>query len=654
MSANEIAERLAAACWVQCGSSGGEAINALANDQIRFRSLVGFQQRIITTTDANAFPLLILPLDRAFARKECTVLANRIGTAGPGATLVDRSVYPFLTEPVPDVPQVFVQPILLEWLGPDLTAPLFYPFGLVVGAVPTAPPVGANLDLFDAIAVLLPVPIANASSGDFCIVVLEHPPLEGTGTTVEAEMPVPDGPDDIFSLARAWFRADTYTSESGGEGEVLTALTGRVGIEGNLVPEGGSSALPDPVPAFNNQDGLEGNAVFNSTQPASFWNFLGSGEWTAYVVAAPINSSSSTVLSGAVSLTLNTGADQATLEVDYSDPAVLDYPPAAELQLQWFRLSVDTVTVLPPGLLTILNTFAGDESEALTGIPPGTVPATLTVGGGADFQLYELLFWDFLLDAPQSTEVETYLTTRYGLPEPEDPILALNPTAWFRGDTFVEGGGFFVSLTGRVGTEGNLVAQVASYDPPAAIAAANNQLGLTYGDIADNNVVSTQPASFWNFLATKDSYWSMVFIQPGVGVQTAFLTSTGDVAFVVDTVTEQAVMHFGVGDAGAGPFSVGFAAANVGARQFMQSVQSDAAPQEITFDVTPGGSQNGGDWNPGEPPGTVGATLQLGNTTASAELGPIILLDLIFFDRALGAGEVAVWLDYCSARYGNF
>ena len=190
MSANEIAERLAASAWVQCGSAGGEAVNALANNQIRFRSNVGFQQRIITTTDANAFPLLILPLDRTLNRNECAVFACRHGTQGPGATMTDRSVYPFLTEPVPDVPQVFVQPILLEWLGPDLSAPQFYPFGLVVGVIPTAPPVGANLDLFDAVAVLLPVPIANASSGDFSVLVLKHPPREGD-TTIQAVMPVP-------------------------------------------------------------------------------------------------------------------------------------------------------------------------------------------------------------------------------------------------------------------------------------------------------------------------------------------------------------------------------------------------------------------------------------------------------------------------------
>ena len=653
MASNEIAERLVAACWVQCGGAGGEAINALNPTQIRFRSICGFQQEIITTTDALALPVLILPLDRTLVRSECAVSATRVATCGPFAG--SREPYPTLLAAVPEVPQVFTHPIMLEWLGDDLSAPTFFPFGIINGTIPVVPPEGANLDQFDAICVLLPTIDADpftGLAGDFCVVVMKHPPLEGD-TALQPVLPVPPD-DDIFALARAWFRADTYTSESGGEGEVLTALTGRVGIEGNLVPEGGSTSLPDPVPAFNGQDGLEGNTVFTSTQPPSFWNFLGSGQWTAYVVAAPINSSPSTVLSGAVGFALNTGADQATLEVDYSDPAVLDYSPGAELQLQWFRLDVDTVTVLPPGLLQLLSTFAGLENEALTGVPPGTVPATLTVGGGADIQLYELIFWNFLLDAAQDLEVTTYLTARYGVPEPEDPILALEPVAWFRGDSFTQSGGFTTALTGRVGTEGNLVPQIASYAVPAAVPAANNQLGLTYGNIANNNLVSSQPAAFWNFLATKDSYWSMVFIQPGVGVQTAFLTATGDVAFVVDTVTEQAVMHFGVGDAGAGPFSVGFAAANVGIKQFMQSVQADAAPQEITYDVTPGGSQNGGDWNPGEPPGTVGATLQLGNTTASAELGQIIVLDLVFFDRALTSGEIATWVDYCTARYGAF
>jgi hypothetical protein len=193
MAANEIAERLAAACWVQCGGGDGEAVNALNNNRIRFRSLVGFQQRIITTTDAEAMPVLILPLDRTLNRIECAVIACRHATAGPGLDFINRAVYPDLLAPVPDVPQVFVQPILLEWLGPDLANPTFFPFGIVNGVIPRAPPVDSNLDLFDAIAVLLPVPVATASSGDFSILVLKHPPREGD-TLVQAVMPVPVPP----------------------------------------------------------------------------------------------------------------------------------------------------------------------------------------------------------------------------------------------------------------------------------------------------------------------------------------------------------------------------------------------------------------------------------------------------------------------------
>ncbi|HKY36505.1 MAG TPA: hypothetical protein VJN18_11235 [Polyangiaceae bacterium] len=183
MSANEISERLIAAAWVQCGSSGGEAINALDPNQIRFRSLVGFQQRILTTIDALALPVLILPLDRVCNRKECAVYACRHATCGPGGT--SRLPYPFLTAPAADVPNVFVHPFLLAWMGDNLSAPTFFPFGIINGVIPTSPPVGSDLDLFDALAVLLPVPVDAASSGDFSVLVLKHPPLEGTTTVLQ-------------------------------------------------------------------------------------------------------------------------------------------------------------------------------------------------------------------------------------------------------------------------------------------------------------------------------------------------------------------------------------------------------------------------------------------------------------------------------------
>lgn len=194
MAANEIAERLAAAAWVQLGGGAGEGINSLDPTQIRYRSLVGFQQRIITTVDASAMPVIILPLDRQLNRTECAVIATRHATCGPGADFVDRSPYPRLGAPAVSVAQVFVHPFLLEWMGPNLLAPTFFPFGIINGVIPVAPPVGANLDLFDALALLLPVPVAAADSGDVSVLVLKHPKREGD-TVLEAVLPyTPPGP----------------------------------------------------------------------------------------------------------------------------------------------------------------------------------------------------------------------------------------------------------------------------------------------------------------------------------------------------------------------------------------------------------------------------------------------------------------------------
>lgn len=187
MSANEISERLAASCWVQCGSAGGEGIADLDPDQIRFRSRVGFKDEIITTSDAALVPCIVLQLDRVMSRTECAVFVHRHGTVGPNLdTETDRETYPIYATPEANYAQVFAQPILLEWLGDDLSSPTFMPFGLNPG--PTTVPLATPLDQFDAIAVLLPVEDAGALAGDFSVLVLKHPKLEGT-TTVLAVLP---------------------------------------------------------------------------------------------------------------------------------------------------------------------------------------------------------------------------------------------------------------------------------------------------------------------------------------------------------------------------------------------------------------------------------------------------------------------------------
>jgi hypothetical protein len=186
MAANEISERLAAAAWVQCGAEdGGEGVAVFDVSQLRFRSYVSFKNRITTTTSPGEVPLLLLELDRVFSRRECAVFAVRHGTVGP--TPASRASYPSLGGPAADYSEVFAQPFHMDWLGPDLENPTWYPMGLLPG--PQAVPGTFDLDLFNAVAVLLPVTDGVAESGDFSVLLLKHPPIEGD-TEVLSVLPV--------------------------------------------------------------------------------------------------------------------------------------------------------------------------------------------------------------------------------------------------------------------------------------------------------------------------------------------------------------------------------------------------------------------------------------------------------------------------------
>jgi len=188
MAANEIANRLRAAAWVQCGAvDGGEGIDQFSADELRYRSYVGFQNRIITTVTAAEVPLILLPLDGVLTREECAVFGWRHGTVGPLNVPTSRASYPALGAPGANYSQVFVQPFHLDWLGPDLSVPTWYPMGLLPG--PQSVPTGFDLNLFNALAVLLPVVADVAQSGDFSVLVLQHPKLEGE-TVVETVLPV--------------------------------------------------------------------------------------------------------------------------------------------------------------------------------------------------------------------------------------------------------------------------------------------------------------------------------------------------------------------------------------------------------------------------------------------------------------------------------
>lgn len=661
MSANEIAERLAAAAWIQCGSAGGEAVNALDPAEVRYRSRVGFTNRIIMTSDVGTLPVLVLPLDRPLNRSECAVFAIRHGSVGPGGS--SRLNYPLLSGPLTNYQQCAVEPCMLSWFGPDLSAPTYMPFGLPPG--PPGVPLGQSLELFDAVAILLPVtegPDPSALSGDVSVCVWKHPPLEGA-TQVSSTLPAPEIVDP-FLLLRAWFRGDTFTT--GGEGSNLTALVGRVGTEGNLEPETTSYNAPAADPLLNNQLAIgPANAVLNSTMPPAFWDFLASGNWTFYGVGYPTLVNDRQYLlwtasadielllepsetDGALGITMKSSWCQAEMEMADTDANVG----------QWTKVVVNEDVA---NGLQLTNTATGVNDPAPTGIPPapGEFDATLAVNGrptyGGELVIAELLFWDITLTPAQQLIVETYLTTRYATPTPPpNPILALEPTAWFRGDTFTQAGSDFVALTGLVGSEGNLAAQLAGYAIPAAQAAANNQLGLAFGTIANNNIVSTMPAGFWDFLQTENSFFGAVFLVPGAGIQCLFTTAANDVRLQIDSAgAEQADATWGAAGVDAGPFTFGFLPDQIGVKQYYISRQDAAEAQPITIELFPADGQNGGSFT-APPPGSVAATLQLGNTTAGAQLGQLVLLDLIFFDRALTTGEIAVWDAYIVERYGAF
>lgn len=652
MAANEIDERIAAAAWVQCGGGAGEAVNALDPAQIRYRSLVGFEQRIITTVDPSGMPVLILPLTQAYNRHECAVFATRLATCGPGSSFVDRSPYPRLDAPAISVPQAFVHPFLLEWMGPDLTVPSFFPFGIVNGVIPVAPPVGANLDLFDAIAVLLPVPVAAASSGDFCVLVVEHPPLEGTGTVLEADLPAPA--PDVFALALAWWRGDTTTSG----GDTLDSFNGLVGTEGDLIPLVPTNN-PTPDPALNNQLAISSNQALESTMPAAFWDFLVTGPWTAYMVHYPVDAAVQSLLwTAANDLTLRSNpvdAESGDLTIELGAGGAdginaLLYTTAALGIGQWTRLSVGQGFPPPPPLLRLGNTFAGiAEPNALTGGAPA-MGATLRVLGefplDGDIGFAELIFWDFALSPAQETEVEAYLNARYATtsPAPFD-ILATSPAAWFRADTFTGGGAAALSLTGRVGTEGNLISTAPTLvpDPDPEL---KNQLSF----LMTSNLVSDMPAAFWNFLASENFVFYAVCYPDDADQQRLITNATDDLAIISDPTGDAITFQFGPAGV-SGSFALPWNA-SVGARQRLDMLIDAGEPSPVLVHAIPAGGENNGPFLL-PPSGVMGSTLQIGNFPA--DTGVLRIAELIFYDRgAADPPPTEVVIAYFTARYGSF
>lgn len=417
MAANEIAERLAAMAWIQCGSAGGEAVNGLVGTQIRYRSRSGFQNRIITTEEADLLPVIVLPLDRAYSRAECAVFAVRLGSVGPGGT--SRLNYPLLGGPLTDYPQCMAEPCMLEWFGPDLSAPTYMPFGLPPG--PPGVPLGQSLELFDAIAVLLPVddgepPLGRA--GDVCVLVLKHPPAEG-GTTVQPLLPAPD-PGPVPPLF--WWRMDDYQEELGN----VTSFNPRApgGLEGQL-----ELAVPVPAPLandplFNNQPVITaaGNTMTPTGFPFGHFDPMGSDTWSMYLVISPRDTSNQVVAEPAIippqPYRIFSDPTDDELFCSFAQYGAVDVIlpwAAAENVKQLVVVKVDGAAGPPD--ITVTNSLPASGTTDFGGAPPGTCPHPLfntLLEGGGDVSYAEIIGFDRVLTGPEEAFWLGYLTARYG------------------------------------------------------------------------------------------------------------------------------------------------------------------------------------------------------------------------------------------------
>lgn len=410
MAANEIAERFAAAAWVKCGGAGGEGQNVFDVSTLSFRSFVGFKNILITTVDVNASPMVVLQLDRVFSRRETAVLVTRHGTVG--SVEGDRLSYPLFGGVPTEVAQLAAHPCLMAWFGDDLRNPTWMPFGL--GGSPLVP-VGEPIDLFDAIAVELPVGGANALAGDFSVAVFEHNRPDAEDEPIVDELPAELPPDPIPDLnPKAWFRSDTFTA-----GEP-SALVGRMGTEGNL-----EGSFPTPVadPTFNNQLSITWDGQpdgLTSTMPASFWNFLGTEDWTAYVIWTPRDENGQNVFTNEADEFnfLGSVTDDsfiASFGVGGADALFNTAGFAAALDVaNQLACWVDSADAQP---ITVQTTSGGQNGGSFDVPPAGSVTETLralTAGGQGEVSICEWLFFDRALTGPEKDTVQAYFNERYG------------------------------------------------------------------------------------------------------------------------------------------------------------------------------------------------------------------------------------------------
>lgn len=423
MASNEISERFAAAAWVQCGSDGGEGAGVVSAAQLRFRSAVGFKNRIITTTDIIGRPLVVLELDRELNRRETAVFVERLGTVGYNPDT--RSSYPNVGPAVPtSVPQPIAQPCHLAWFGPDLSAPLWMPFGMSGGAG-TLVPDGFDLDVYNAIAVLLPSITDAGRSGDFTVAVFEHPRPDALDQPIRAELPAAPPPEDpIMSLNPiARWRMDHFNEQDTEGGIQLVNFPGMVGTEGALDQNGSTLGLPGEQANFNDQVAWNPSQIsmVNAPSPGpSYFDFLASGECDVFIVFAVDNPLAEDLVShpqftisidpaGTENVNLQVGTAGAILNHNLTPLGMGDTSVA---QLLFFHAETPQAIDWEFGC-----TSPGNANGAWASPPPEPSSAAPTFAATGCFYA-EILMFDRALTAPERGQVVTYFIDRYAVPAP--------------------------------------------------------------------------------------------------------------------------------------------------------------------------------------------------------------------------------------------
>lgn len=177
MASNEIEERMIAGCWLGLPPVS-DADPALDPDRISFRSVSGFKTGRIITTDAPAAQkIFVLELERVETRRETLVTGQCISTIDD----VVRATYP--ADGLNTV--LSVEPMHIDWLGPDLTNPLWIPFNLDAGK--QVIPNGFDANLYNAVAVQVGV----GATQDVIVTVWKLPRDQSTATEILQVLPVP-------------------------------------------------------------------------------------------------------------------------------------------------------------------------------------------------------------------------------------------------------------------------------------------------------------------------------------------------------------------------------------------------------------------------------------------------------------------------------